>query len=305
MAGSLFNKMGGNTTCLRVESECIPEAEYLIVDAGTGIVPLGRKALEEGAKVANVLFTHYHHDHTQGLLLCPPTFRDDFRFNCYGPEEHGIGPAEMLTTIMHPPFHPVHFAQVGHHFRCKGIRHPQAQALVVHPEGGVRLLNVDELAQVEEMSPPQLTIRRGKYSLEECLVIRMIRTHHPEKAISYRFEERPTGKVFVFLSDHENTGGISSALRKHVLGADLLIMDCQYPRWMYERFTADFGHSTPDYCVLVAAEGGVTQLGLTHHDPGSSDEDVEKVLGEAQTAAEQTDYRGNIFALADFQEVEV
>lgn len=305
VAGDSHTKYGGNTSCLNIESKCLPDDRLLIVDAGTGIVPLGRKALAVGVMEAYLLFTHYHHDHTQGLLLCPPTFKDDFRFRCFGPVEHDIGPAEMLGSIMRSPFHPLQFAEVKHHFTCKQIPYPRAQVLVVHPKGGIRLLEVDELVAAEEKSPAQVGIRGGAFPIDECMVIRMIRTHHPEKAISYRFEERPTGKVFVFLTDHENTAGISQEMRKHVLGADLLIMDCQYPREVYNRLTVGFGHSSPDYCVSVALEGGVTQLGLTHHDPGSDDSAIDKILVEAQGAAEQLGFRGEITALADYQQLKV
>jgi len=137
------------------------------------------------------------------------------------------------------------------------------------------------------------------------LVIRMVRTNHPERAISYRFEERPTGKVFVFMTDHENTDGVSGDLRRHLQGVDTLVIDCQYPRWKYDKFTANFGHSTPDYCVRLAAETGVRELGLTHHDPLSTDEDVDKILEEARVAANNRGYTGPISALADFTEIEI
>jgi ribonuclease BN (tRNA processing enzyme) len=303
VAGAPYNKYGGNTTSIHVQSECVPNDYCLIVDAGTGVVPLGKKVLEEGMRGAILLFSHLHHDHTQGLLLCPATFKNDFKFECYGPEEQGIGPYQMLKSIMQAPFHPVNFAEVAHHFRCKGIRNPKAEVLVVHSEGGVRLLEVDEFILAEEKEPAQLEIRGGVYPINECLVIRMIGTHHPQRAISYRFEERPTGRVFVFMTDHENTDGISRDLICHLQGADTMAIDCQYPRWIYDKFTANFGHSTPDYCVRLAAETGVAELGLTHHDPLSTDENVDQILEEARVAANNRGYAGKIFALADFDEI--
>lgn len=305
VAGQSYVRYGGNTTSIHVQSEAVPADQALIVDAGTGIVPLGKKVLEEGLRGAILLLSHLHHDHTQGLLLCPATFRNDFRFDCYGPEEHGIGPYQMLSAIMKPPFHPVDFVEVAHHFRAKGIPNPKAQVMVIHPQGGLRLLKVDELVLAEEKDPAQVEIREGSYPIEECMVIRMIRTHHPERAISFRFEERSTKRVFVFMTDHENTDGISADLKRHLLGTDTMVIDCQYPRWKYDKFTANFGHSTPDYCVRLAMETGVRELGLTHHDPLSTDQDIDQILEEAKVAANNHGYTGKIFALADFNEIDI
>lgn len=305
-AGEEFARYGGRTTCVQIMSECLPPETILVVDAGTGIDLLGEKALAEGVKEAHILFSHWHHDHTQGLLLCPPMFRDDFMFFLYGPEEHGFSPFKVYETLMQPPLFPVHFARVRHHFRQKSIRYPEAQAIVVHPEGGFKLLDVDELALAEKKAPPQVQIRQGKYPVEECLVIRMIRGNHPDRSISYRFEERPTGRVFVFMTDHENTDGISQDMRRHLQGADVLVIDSQYSRHLYDQHTVGFGHSTPDYCVRIAAAvEGCEILGLTHHGPLAKDGHVDRILEEAHVAASNLGYQGEIRALADNDEITI
>ena len=83
---------GGNTTCLRIDSSCLPENQWLVVDGGSGIVPLGVDALKAGVKEVCLLFTHYHHDHTQGLFLCPLLFNKSVRLRCFGPVELGVNP---------------------------------------------------------------------------------------------------------------------------------------------------------------------------------------------------------------------
>jgi phosphoribosyl 1,2-cyclic phosphodiesterase len=304
-AGEQFARYGGRTTCVQILSECLPPDTILAVDAGTGIDLLGKQALTTGVKEVHILFSHWHHDHTQGLLLCPPIFRDDFTFYLYGPEEHGFSPFKVYETLMQPPIFPVHFVQRRHHFRQRSIRYPEAQAIVVHPTGGFKLLDVDELALAEEKDPPQVQIGKGKYPVEECLVIRMIRGNHPDRSISYRFEERPTGRVFVFMTDHENTDGISQDMHRHLQGASVLAVDAQYPQHIYDKFTAGFGHSTPGYCVRLAASVDCRVLGLTHHDPFAADEDVDHILQEAQVAAGNQGYHGEIRALADNDEIEI
>jgi ribonuclease BN (tRNA processing enzyme) len=96
-----------------------------------------------------------------------------------------------------------------------------------------------------------------------------------------------THRVFVFLTDHENTDGIPVDLLRHLQNADLLIEDAQYADSVYRTRTAGFGHATPEYCALLATKAGVKSLGLTHHDPMASDEEVEKRVAEARAKAKE------------------
>lgn len=306
VAGVKNAKYGGNTTCLHIKSPCLPQDTYLVIDAGSGLMPLNSNGLAVRVKEVILFFTHYHHDHTQGLLLAPWTYmKTDVKLRLYGPEEHGIGPKQMLDHLMRPPFHPVSLPEVftKDHMEFKGIQHPAEMAFVVHPQGGLKLCALHELEAAESGAHGQMVFRKStRYSLRECLVVRMFRSNHPERTISYRFEERPTGRVFVFLTDHENQDSTPLALRNHLRGADLLIMDSQYTRNQYENGKAGFGHGTPDFCVGVANEMGIKELGLTHHDPQASDEAVDGVLREAHAAAESIGYGGLVKACRDFDE---
>lgn len=278
-------EVGGNTTCVQVKSNCLPEGMILVVDAGSGFVPLGYDALRENVRNVQILFTHYHHDHTQGIPLAPLTFIKRIPISCWGPVDSGKGPREILEHLMQIPFFPVDFASVASHFTFHKVEHPNTKVIIVHPEGGIKQLPVDQFENFES-SAKLLPIRDGKYHKSECLIIKLLRSNHPERTISYRFEEGPTGKAFVLLTDHENQDGIPNDLKAHLKGADLLTMDSQYKRDKYMNQTAGFGHGTADYCAKVALTVGAKRLGLTHHDPSSTDEDVEQILLEAQKALE-------------------
>jgi ribonuclease BN (tRNA processing enzyme) len=148
----------------------------------------------------------------------------------------------------------------------------------------------------------------SRAALEESLVIRMHKTVHPEYTVSYRFEERPTGKVMVVLTDHENTDSLPLDLRNHIRGADLLVQDAQYDRSQYEASRAGFGHGTGDYAARVMKETGAARLGHTHHDPSADDDQVEAIVAESRAwlrsngAPAQAE---NVFACADYQEIEI
>jgi phosphoribosyl 1,2-cyclic phosphodiesterase len=293
---------GGNTTCVRLFSECLPEGVNVVIDAGTGFVPMVADLLREEIKDLLVLFSHYHHDHTQGLFLAPITFMKNIPMTLCGPVELGIGPERMMEDLMRPPYFPVHFREVRSHITSQGFEFPKSVVILIHPVGGYAFMDFDRYERLLKEGK-HLPVGEGKYSIEECLVVTMHKSRHPEYTISYRFEEKPTGKVFVFLTDHENEDGLPLALRRHLQGVDLLIMDAQYTREKYNAYTAGFGHGTPDYCVKIAAAVKAGRLGLTHHDPGSTDRDVEGILEEARQSG--ADWKVDTFLCRDYQEIEV
>ena len=298
-------KYGGNTTCVRVISDRIPAGHALVIDAGTGLPECSKDLLlNEKAMNIALLMTHYHHDHTQGLLMAMHTFHPDARYRIWGPKEHSAGPAEIFGQIMRPPHFPVPFEKVRDRFAFKAMDPIGTHVLVVHPEAGFHLL---QLARYRSLctAGKQLPLGHYRFSAAECLVIHMWKTGHPEYTVSYRVEERTTGKVFVFLTDHENTEGMPGDLRNHVTGADLLIQDSQYAESAYRQRFTGFGHGTPEYCALVAGEAGVKNLGLTHHDPNASDTEVELRLSEARRRAKELGKLNpdKIFACACYQEI--
>lgn len=166
-------KYGGNTTCLRVLSDLIPTDTALVIDAGSGYVPMASELMKDGAiKNVVVLFTHYHHDHTMGLLLAPTTFIPNYRMRLIGPIDQGIGPKEMLEHIMRPPFFPVSHKKVSHRFHCgDGLDIPETKVILIHPKGGVKILDVNEF-------------ERLKVRMAECRSLMGARTSSPNASSS-------------------------------------------------------------------------------------------------------------------------
>jgi len=299
-------RYGGNTTCLEIHSECLPKGMALAVDAGTGLPPLSGRALGRGLKNLVVLMTHYHHDHTQGVTMAAHTFAGE-EVVIFGPEDHGVGPKQVMECLMVEPLFPVNFGKLAHRFKCKPMKNIGTEVLIIHPVEGVHKISVSEYNKAR-VSGSNGRVCNGKCLLVECLVVLMYRTTHPEQTISYRFVEMPTGKVFVFLTDHESTAGLPTDLRRHVADADLLVADGQYAQQVYENHTAGFGHATPEYCALLAHRAGVKRLGITHHDPNASDEDVDARVAEAKAEAVRLGNQGladNTFGCACYQEIEI
>jgi phosphoribosyl 1,2-cyclic phosphodiesterase len=64
-------RYGGNTTCIEVRTDA---DELLILDAGTGIFPALAVTAGQMPLTANVLLSHTHWDHIQGLPFFVPNF---------------------------------------------------------------------------------------------------------------------------------------------------------------------------------------------------------------------------------------
>ena len=83
--GSDTVRYGGNTACVEIEAG----GSTIILDAGTGIISLGRalvrRAREQGRSASAVLLlSHLHHDHTQGFPFFLPAFIPNSNVHIYG-----------------------------------------------------------------------------------------------------------------------------------------------------------------------------------------------------------------------------
>ncbi len=93
---------GCNTPCIEVRDES--SGAVLILDAGTGIVGLGR-SLGTDARPVNILLSHFHWDHVQGLPFFPPFFRPGWTPALWAPRLEDWKGVE-LATLFAAPFFP-------------------------------------------------------------------------------------------------------------------------------------------------------------------------------------------------------
>lgn len=298
-------KYGGNTTCVRFFNKNLPHNSALCIDAGSGFLSMGNDILEQEPEINKIitLFTHWHHDHTIGLFHSPVLFIQKYFMHLIGPLDNGVGPQQMMENMMTPPYFPIDIREVRGHFKYNDLKYAGHEIVLLHKKG-VKLISAEKLLKIENSTDEKLIkIKKTHHPLSEFLVIKTYKSLHGGLTLSYRIEDRSTGKVFVMLTDHENQDGIPPKLIEHLQDADLLIMDCQYTREKYEKMCAGYGHSTPDFVIRLATLANVKKVGLTHHDPMSTDDMIDAILEEAKSYIPK-DSNLKVFACSDYMDVQ-
>jgi phosphoribosyl 1,2-cyclic phosphodiesterase len=257
---------GGSTTCIDVTIGKV----IIIIDAGTGIVNLGNTLaanyFKEGGKGAlnlTVLFTHLHHDHTQGLPFFTPLYLGPSKLYLFGPLDFGEELRTVLEQSMTPPNFPV------------DIR--SANSIKLYETIGENHLI---LYQLPDLKPNMINKFHDTYKItDSTVVVKVMKDFsHPSNGVFvYRVEY--SGKAIVFATDVEGYLFGNSKLISFSENADLLIHDAQYTREQYTALPTPrqgFGHSIPDMAIEVAKKAGVKTLVMTHHDPTATDTQLKR-----------------------------
>lgn len=239
-------RYGGNTSCVEVRGA---HGEALVLDAGTGMRPLGVQMTQDGIKQIHVFLTHLHMDHLQGLGFFRPLFAPDAEVHVWGPPSPVQPLAERISTYMSPPLFPVRVADIP----C---------TLTFHD------------APTEAVAIGGLTVRASLVT-------------HQGPTVGYRVEE--DGKSIVYLPDHEpGVAGLdlreqpTDWISGHDLAheADVLLHDAQYGDEEYQRH-AGWGHSAIGHVVAFAQKADVRRLVLFHHDPYHTDAELAALNDDA------------------------
>lgn len=234
---------GGESTCVEITSD---EGESLIIDAGSGIRKLGDKILKDDQKNIVLLFTHAHWDHLSGFPFFRPAYFTAYNVSlCGGPVPQGTV-MKYITHQMEPPYFPVSISAMKANF-TEGCH--CSQGFCNNSPGG-RIKSI------------------------KCSSIPL---NHPDGGYGFRFVN--SGKSFVFLTDNElryqhEGGRTTEDYINFCRDADLLIHDAQYTEDEYKR-TVTWGHSTFGDAINLALKAGVKRLGLFHHDPDRTDDEID------------------------------
>jgi phosphoribosyl 1,2-cyclic phosphodiesterase len=250
---------GGNTSCVLVR---VADDDPIVLDLGTGLRYLGerlRKELGDQPFRGTALISHLHWDHVQGLPFFVPLMKDGAELEIVGPPQSSGTLREAVEGFITPPLFPVDLVELP---------------------GDVSF---------RELANSSFSLGSSTVSSAEVA--------HNGATNGYRIQNG-TGSV-AYISDHQAPMDGSMDVPREVIdlcrGVDVLIHDAQYDLDEFEQKT-DWGHSTIDYAVAVAAAGEVSRLVLFHHDPSHDDAWIDDAVAHARELA---DGRFEVMAAAE------
>ncbi len=241
--GPQMNRYGGNTSCVQVT---LNDGTELILDAGTGIRTLGLGLT--GSRRINLLLTHLHLDHIQGLMFFPPCFRADAEITIWGPASPEASLEDRIARYISAPLSPVEIREL-----------PCSVSFLDTPATEWQLGNATICAAPVTHRGPTLGYRITDGAESLCY----IPDHEPA-----------LGSPLAGL-DPEWISGFDLACR-----SDLLIHDGQYADGEYPAHVG-WGHSGLTDALTFAHRVEARRLLLFHHDPLHADE----FLDNLQTTA--------------------
>jgi phosphoribosyl 1,2-cyclic phosphodiesterase len=244
--GPSTNRYGGNTSCLQLT---LSDGRLLVLDAGSGIRNLGLRLAGARAPRIDILLTHLHLDHIQGLMFFAPLFMPDAEIVIWGPPAAETLP-ERLARYLSPPLTSLHLHEL-----------PARISFRACPKGEW------------EIGPAR---------------IHAAPVAHPGPTDGYRVSEGDTSLCYIPDQELALAPPLSAPERQSLPGFDLangaslLVHDCQYTDDEYPRYVG-WGHSRLGDVLAYAQLTEVERLLLFHHDPLHDDERLDRLHAEASS----------------------
>jgi phosphoribosyl 1,2-cyclic phosphodiesterase len=255
---------GGNTSCLEVRAD----GEIIILDAGSGIRPLGLHLASEFNGLPlhlTLLISHTHWDHIQGFPFFLPAYNPVNQVHVLGYEGSRKGLEAILSAQMESPYFPIGLKQMPGNIQITELR--------------------------------EFNFKVGRVKVQATF------TNHPGICMGYRLETS-NGSI-AYLPDNEPFQRLRSLpdpavgdakqnaayartqdqrLIDFVKDVDVLVIDAQYNDREYQKHVG-WGHGCLDDVVALAILANVKRLFLFHHDPGHDDAEVSRMVAWARQLA--------------------
>lgn len=223
-----------------------PNDSVLVLDAGSGLVRLN-SVLDPCPPRVDILLTHLHMDHIQGLGFFQPLFRPDVEVHLWGPVSSTMGLNERLVRYLSPPLFPV------------------------------RLRDLPNL-EAHDVRPGSFTI--GPFHITADLVIHPgptlgYRIRHDGRSVAYLPDHEPALGARVFPKPPEWSSGFDLCQE-----VDLLVHDFQYTIEEYQD-RQGWGHSAMTHTLAFANQVEAGRLVTFHHDPEHDDVTLDQLHEKA------------------------
>lgn len=266
VAGPDTVRYGGNTSCIEVR---LNDGTLLILDAGSGLVGLGKKLMStefgRGQGRATFFLTHTHWDHIMGMPLFAPARVPGNEFTFYALKRDGMSLESVFTGQQSPEYSDRPFAEFPAEFTFREIS-----------EGNI-------------LGPGNATIT--------CA-----RLNHPNYALAYRIvadgaalayvtDTSPYREVLIedwFIKNpaeaapppdgprRDEMAKLNESVIELMADADLVIYDTFFEPEGYKT-RPHWGHSTPDDAIVACRAARAKKLALFHHAPENPDSKMDEL----------------------------
>lgn len=243
VAGPEFIRHGGNTSCLEVSNG----DDMIIVDAGTGIRPLGDFIDLNRHKEIHIFISHTHLDHVSSFPFFDPLYHEGITVNIYSPVSFEKTTKELFTELLAYSFFPVRLDQM------------------------LAKVNFIDLREGDR-------IDIGTLSIESCY------TYHPGPTLGFKI--RTPHSTFGYITDnemligyHDHPCDIAKSddlllphldLIEFLQDCDMIIHEAQYFPREYEQ-KVGWGHSSISNATALFRFLNSKEWFVTHHDPKHTD----------------------------------
>jgi phosphoribosyl 1,2-cyclic phosphodiesterase len=251
-------RYGGNTSCVGVT---LSDGSLVVLDAGTGIRGLGMALAAEPTRV-NLLLTHLHLDHIQGLAFFAPLFRSQAEVVIWGPAAPEASLRDRIARYISAPLSPVEVRELP----C----------------------DVSFRACPEQWEIGSATITAASVA-------------HRGPTLGYRIDDGGSSLAYVPDHEPALGADLEALEPEWISGfalaedADLLIHDGQYADDEYPDHLG-WGHSALSHSLAFARRTGARRTLLFHHDPLHSDDWLD---AHGKRAAAEWEARGGAAGAVD------
>jgi phosphoribosyl 1,2-cyclic phosphodiesterase len=242
-------KYGGNTPCVEVRTS---ENKLIILDAGTGIRALGYQIVQNNFnEPLNILLSHYHWDHIQGIPFFVPIYQKGRHITFYGTPGSEKSIQKLLSNQMEKDYFPIKIEEVPADIKFEHIKPNESFKL----DG----LNIDT------------------YNV-----------YHPSPTLTFKVREN--NKYIVYMTDNEldvkdeNDKNIFEKLKEKneelinfCYGCDYLIHDMMFDEKLIKA-KLGWGHSSNKALANFALLAHVKNIVFFHYNPEYTDEKIDRLL---------------------------
>lgn len=243
-AGHETVRYGGDTSSIELITS---EGHLVVLDAGSGIRQLGNHIGAHDR--VDVLLSHLHMDHVQGLPFFRPLLNLEVETHVWGPVSTTRDLRSRISRYLSPPLFPI---------------------------------RVRDLPNVTFHDVTPSTFQIGSLEIQADLITHPgstlgYRISEGDKSVAYLSDHEPALGTGIVPSDRRWTSGYSLAAE-----ADVLIHDAQYNDEEYAR-RVGWGHTSMRQLAQFTHMTEPRRLVTFHHDPAHTDQELDELHAELRS----------------------